>query len=102
MMAARALLRRARSRGFASERALVVDETGAHEMREFASLAELLSAVADPDSTFGRVADPERAVRAPAIKAYKNAGGSELLSRKEPLPEGFHVLQARKPSFTPA
>ena len=41
MMAARALLRRARSRGFASERALVVDETGAHEMREFASLAEL-------------------------------------------------------------
>ena len=37
----RALLRRVRVRGFATERALVVDETGAHEMREFASLAEL-------------------------------------------------------------
>ena len=42
------LLRHAR-RGLATERALVVDETGAHEMRQFVSLSELPKQ--DPDAT---------------------------------------------------
>ena len=62
------------------------------------SLEELLSAVADLDSYFGRVDSPERAMRTPAIKAYARAGGTRPLRKKEPLPDGFHVLKVRASS----
>ena len=62
------------------------------------SLEDLLSAVADPGSYFGRVDSPERAIRTPAIKAYARAGGTRPLRKKEPLPDGFHVLKVRASS----
>ena len=59
-----------------------------------ASLEELLSTLGDEDN-FGRVDNPERALRTPAIKAYTKAGGTHQLNKKEPLPEGFHVIKVR-------
>ena len=63
------------------------------------SLKALLASVADPDAqdplrAFGRVEDPLRALRTPAIKAYRAAGGDDKqLDKNQALPEGFHVLQ---------
>ena len=65
------------------------------------SLDELLAALADTDSVFGCVNDPERALRTPAIKAYMKAGGTHPLNKKEAMPKGFHVLKVRASSLVP-
>ena len=66
-----------------------------------AALSEERDSLADPCTVFGRVDGPARAIRTPALKAFRAAGGDDrLLSKTEPLPDGFHVLQVRaRPHF---